>query len=232
MERERERERESGWRVRPRRRSSVWFSLGVLAHPPCDRGHEALVAGLPVNEDPRDQLAEKGPRNGDPHDRHAVPRVHPSRSPRALLPPPASRLREPTHLGFSRFDLLVFFQFFDFQFFDKKKDFNFPRFPTKKKNFSVKSSRQKTLFFDSQGGDRGVRSRRWARREQAFPKLKEARLRSAALEVVIARGSEAPRRATEARGKPREERNSRAGNLRHSLRFPRTRVGVGAAWKT
>ena len=156
MERERERERESGWRVRPRRRSSVWFSLGVLAHPPCDRGHEALVAGLPVNEDPRDQLAEKGPRNGDPHDRHAVPRVHPSRSPRALLPPPASRLREPTHLGFSRFDLLVFFQFFDFQFFDKKR-FQFPKISNQKKKNSVKSSRQKTLFFDSQGGDRGVR---------------------------------------------------------------------------
>ena len=146
-ERERERERESGWRVRPRRRSSVWFSLGVLAHPPCDRGHEALVAGLPVNEDPRDQLAEKGPRNGDPHDRHAVPRVHPSRSPRALLPPPASRLREPTHLGFSRFDLLVFFQFFD-----KKKKISISQDFQPKFFFSVKSSRQKTLFFDSQGG--------------------------------------------------------------------------------
>ena len=226
MERERERERLEG--QAPSSFVGLVLSLGVLAHPPCDRGHEALVAGLPVNEDPRDQLAEKGPRNGDPHDRHAVPRVHPSRSPRALLPPPASAFGNsgtdtPRLVSI---DLLVFFQF-DFQFFD----LIFPRFPTKI-FFSVKSSRQKTLFFDSQGGDRGVRSRRWARREQAIPKLKEARLRSAALEVVIARGSEAPRRATEAWGKPREEKNSRAGSLRHSLRFPRTRVGVGAAWKT
>ena len=224
MERERERERLEG--QAPSSFVGLVLSLGVLAHPPCDRGHEALVAGLPVNEDPRDQLAEKGPRNGDPHDRHAVPRVHPSRSPRALLPPPASRLREPTHLGFSRW-ICWFFSNFSI-LISISQDFQ-PKF-----FFSVKSSRQKTLFFDSQGGDRGVRSRRWARREQAIPKLKEARLRSAALEVVIARGSEAPRRATEARGKPREERNSRAGNLRHSLRFPRRfpRVGVGAAWKT
>ena len=155
-ERERERERESGWRVRPRRRSSVWFSLGVLAHPPCDRGHEALVAGLPVNEDPRDQLAEKGPRNGDPHDRHAVPRVHPSRSPRALLPPPASRLREPTHLGLSRL-ICWFFSNFSILIFDKKKRFQFPKISNQKKKISVKSSRQKTLFFDSQrGGSRSA----------------------------------------------------------------------------
>ena len=154
--------------------------------------------------------AMETPMIATPSHEYILP-ARPARS--FLLPPPAFGNR---HTLGSSIDLLVFFRFsISNQFF-----------------FLVKSSRQKTLFFDSQGGDRGVRSRRWARREQAFPKLKEALLRSAALEVVIARESEAPRRATEARGKPREERNSRAGNLRHSLRFPRTRVGVGAAWKT
>ena len=170
--------------------------------------------------------AMETPMIATPSHEYILP-ARPARS--FLLPPPAFGNR---HTSASLDLICWFFSNFSIFNFSTKKDFNFPRFPTKKKFFSVKSSRQKTLFFDSQGGDRGVRSRRWARREQAFPKLKEARLRSAALEVVIARGSEAPRRATEARGKPREERNSRAGNLRHSLRFPRTRVGVGAAWKT
>ena len=173
--------------------------------------------------------AMETPMIATPSHEYILP-ARPARS--FLLPPPAFGNRHTS----ASLDLIcwVFFQFFDFQFFDKKKISisQFPKISNQNFFFSVKSSRQKTLFFDSQGGDRGVRSRRWARREQAFPKLKEALLRSAALEVVIARESEAPRRATEARGKPREERNSRAGSLRHSLRFPRTRVGVGAAWKT
>ena len=170
--------------------------------------------------------AMETPMIATPSHEYILP-ARPARS--FLLPPPAFGNR---HTSASLDLICWFFSNFSIFNFSTKKRFQFPKISNQNFFFSVKSSRQKTLFFDSQGGDRGVRSRRWARREQAFPKLKEARLRSAALEVVIARGSEAPRRATEARGKPREERNSRAGNLRHSLRFPRTRVGVGAAWKT